>query len=306
MDRFLIVRFSAIGDCVMAAYIATAIRSKIRSCDLTWAVETRCAPVLDSSRLLTRICDFPRDEWRKRRWSPQTWRAQLARFSELRKHRYDFGMDLQGHSKTAVCLRIARPAKRIAAFATDNLAGKLNPLVKGDPDEVHRVERMLAAAQTFGDFSLPTRPIMPDPIPIDVPLDKPLATISTGAGAKIKQYSHWEPVATDLLRKGFNVMFLGAQPDPRIQVPGAIDRVAQFSLAETMSAVARSRVHLAADTGTGHMAAAYGVPFVAVFGPTNPKLYRPYSENGVVLRNSNDPNSVQPNEILAAVEGLIG
>ncbi|MBC8063619.1 MAG: hypothetical protein H7Y17_02220, partial [Chlorobia bacterium] len=41
-----------------------------------------------------------------------------------------------------------------------------------------------------------------------------------------------------------------------------------------MSAVAHSTIHLAADTGTGHMAAAFGVPFVSVFGPTDPKLFR--------------------------------
>ena len=159
MASYLIVRFSAIGDCVMAAYTATAIREKEPDATIDWAIETRCRPVLNEELLIDSTIDFRRDEWRRRRWSPTVWREQLSRFSALRKRRYEFGMDLQGHSKTAICLRIARPQRRIAAFATDALSARLNPLLPGNPDSVHRVERMLQAAQCFGDFSMPTSPI---------------------------------------------------------------------------------------------------------------------------------------------------
>lgn len=305
---FLIVRFSAIGDCVMASYIATAIRSTLQQATLTWAVESRCMAMLDRERLLNRLVDFPRDQWRKARWSPGVWREQLGKFAELRKERYDFGMDLQGHSKTAICLRVARPGRRISAFATDTLAKRLNPLLDGDPDAKHRVERMMDAARVFGDFEAPERPIMPQPLLLELSTSKPIATISTGAGAVIKQYpaSQWAEVAEGLMARGFEVVLLGAAPDPRVQAPGAVDRVAQWNLTETLSAVAHSAIHLAADTGTGHMAAAFGVPFVSVFGPTDPKLYRPYSDRGTVLRRSDNPGDVPSSEILAAVERLLG
>ncbi len=308
---FLIVRFSAIGDCVMASYVATAIRSALPQAVITWAVESRCMAMLDRERLLNRVVDFPRDRWHKARWSPGVWREQLGKFAELRKERYDFGMDLQGHSKTAICLRIARPTRRISAFATDTLAKRLNPLLAGDPDAKHRVERMMDAARTFGDFTVPERPIMPEPLPpatLGLPEGKPIGTISTGAGAAIKQYpaSQWAEVAEGLMARGFEVVLLGAVPDPRVQVVGAVNKVAQWNLTETLSAVAHSAIHLAADTGTGHMAAAFGVPFVSVFGPTDPKLYRPYSDRGTVLRRSENPGDVPPSEILAAVEGLLG
>lgn len=292
----------------MAAYVATAIR-EAGPCRLTWAVETRCMAMLDSGSLLDEIVDFPRDRWRKTRWSPKVWKEQLSTFGKLRKRSYDFGIDLQGHSKTAICLKIARPKQRIAAFATDSLARRLNPLAPGDPDGKHRVERMLDTARTFGDFQMPNRPLMPKLL--DLPAletGKPLVTISTGAGALIKQYpaENWALVAKGLLARGFQVAFLGAGPDPSIEVPGTHNLVAKFDLKQTMSAVAHSKIHLAADTGTGHMAAAFGVPFVSVFGPTDPKLYRPYSEVGVVLRESKSPADVKPDQILQAVAGLLG
>jgi ADP-heptose:LPS heptosyltransferase len=67
-----------------------------------------------------------------------------------------------------------------------------------------------------------------------------------------------------------------------------------------MAAVALSSVHLAADTGTGHIAAAYGTPVVSVFGPTQPQNYRPYTDRGIVLRGPEDTTNVPPDDVLAA------
>ncbi|MBC8063618.1 MAG: hypothetical protein H7Y17_02215 [Chlorobia bacterium] len=232
---FLIVRFSAIGDCVMAAYVATAIRHANPGAGISWAVETRCRPILDEERLLDEIVDFPRDQWRNARWSPNTWREQILRFSRLRSRKFDFGIDLQGHSKTAICLRIARPTSRIAAFATDRFARRLNPLAPGDPDALHRVERMLETASRFGILEMPEKPLTPKPIGLEslgLDADERIATISTGAGAIEKQYpaNQWQEVARNLVQNGYQVIWLGAKPDPRIGEPGTTDRVAQWRL----------------------------------------------------------------------------
>jgi ADP-heptose:LPS heptosyltransferase len=267
-------------------------------------------PVLSRVGLLNEIVDFPRDRWRRSRWSPKVWREQLGRFAKLRSIKFDFGMDLQGHSKTAACLRIANPKKRIAAFATDRLAHSLNRMAPGDPNGRHRVERMLETAREFGDFQMPARPIMPavkSREDLLLPSGK-LASISTGAGAMNKQYpaAQWRVVGKGLQSQGFQVVLLGADQDPRVDLSGSIDKVGKWDLASTMSAVAASDVHLAADTGTGHMAAAYGVPFVSIFGPTDPKLFRPFSNQGTVLRKSDSPADVETSEVLKAVEDLIG
>ena len=67
-----------------------------------------------------------------------------------------------------------------------------------------------------------------------------------------------------------------------------------------MAAVAESHLHLAGDTGTGHIAAAYGTPVVSVFGPTPPERYRPWSARARVLRDdSKSVEAVSPDLILA-------
>lgn len=285
----------------MASYIATAIRQARSESRISWAIETRCSPVIDQKKLVNRIVDFPRDDWESRRWSPKTWREQMATFARLREERYDFGIDLQGYAKTALCLRIARPKRRAGAFAKDGFSRLLNPPIPGDPDAKHRVERMMDALNSLGDFPKVERPIMPTPNPVP-----PVVSISTGAGALNKRYpsDKWARIAEALVRDGYRVAFLGAGKDPRVEVEGAQDLVGKLDLFETMSVVAGSVAHLAADTGTGHMAAAYGVPFVSIFGPMAPELYRPYSTNGIVLKRGERPDAVEVEEVLAAFRNL--
>jgi len=307
--KFLIVKFSAIGDCVMATYVASAIRAKHPNSEITWAIETRCTPVLDRGRLIDNVVDFPRDRWESNRWSPKTWREQMATFARLRSERYDFGLDLQGYAKTALCLKIAKSAQRVSAFANDGLSRSLNPLAPGDPNGKHRIERMMETLRTFGDFPSVERPIMPMPFSLaelGLPTSKPIASIATGAGHINKRYppEKWAAVAEKLTDQGFQVVFLGAGNDPHVSVKGAIDWVGALSLGQSMSVVAGSKLHLAGDTGSGHMAAAYGVPVVSIFGPMNPDLFRPYSPNGVVLNRDGRPDAVGVEDVLQAVQYL--
>ncbi|RYI20289.1 MAG: lipopolysaccharide heptosyltransferase family protein [Acetobacteraceae bacterium] len=295
--RVLIVRFSAIGDCVMAAWAATSIRGKHPDAFLCWAVEARCAPMVDGHQLVTQKVEFPRDKWKKQRWSPATWQEQLAKYTRMRSLRFDFGLDLQGHSKTALCLRVARPRQRISVAATDALARRLNPLLEpGDPDE-HTVERNHRALRTFGEYVIPERPIMPE-VPYEG--DPNLVTLAVSAGQTEKAYplERWGALAESLIGSGYRVAFLGGPTDRAPEVAGAEDYVGKLPLRETLALVQASRLHVASDTGTGHMAAAVGTPLISVFGPTDPAVFRPYTPRGVVLREGLSPADVP----LATVE----
>jgi ADP-heptose:LPS heptosyltransferase len=302
--RFLIVRFSAIGDCVMAAWAATAIREKYPSAFLGWAVESRCAAVIDRTELTSRVFEFPRDRWKRKRWSPATWREQMLAYLKLRDLKFDVGYDLQGHSKTALCLKIANPGKRVAARATDSMAAHLNPVLGEPAPDEHTVEWNHRAISSVEPFLLPRQPLMPQ---VEGPRNSNLATISVSAGQPNKAYpaEQWREVAEGLVRQGMDVQFLGGPTDRPVEVPGTTDWVGKLPLGKTMALVARSAVHLAGDTGTGHMAAAYGTPVVSVFGPTNPHTYRPFSDRARVLRCSNVTSDVAPSDILNAVQELL-
>lgn len=311
--KWLIVRFSAIGDCVMAAHVPSRIRRAQPDSTIEWAVESRCADVVDTESLCNAKHAIPRDVWRSQRWSPVTWRAAMTYYSRLRTQKFDFGLDLQGHLKTAICLRIAKPNQRLAIQATDALAKRLNPVLPTPAIRPHCVEHALACLAAVADFDADSKPIMPclraerAKVLSHVPADAPIAAIAVSAGQWDKAYQaeKWSIIADELSKRGFTVAFIGGPECAAPPSRGAIDFVGRLSLAESCALIAESALVLAGDTGAGHIAAGYETPVVSVFGPTDPAVFRPWTENGIVLRRGNSTENIAPDEVLAAAESLL-
>jgi heptosyltransferase-3 len=57
---------------------------------------------------------------------------------------------------------------------------------------------------------------------------------------------------------------------------GTINLAGRMSFAQTACAIAGARLYVGPDTVTTHMAAALGVPTVALFGPSNPVKWGPW------------------------------
>lgn len=301
------------GDCVMALPAATAIRQAHPDAYVAWAVDSRCSAILDTDRLIDSVAEFPREKWKVGRWSLSTWLDQLHHYTRLRKQGFDYGIDLQGHSKTALCLRIAGPARSVSVPATDPFANLLNPRGKATLTGLHRVERNLAVLRELGEFPTPEKPMLPDvsaelaAVRHELP-SRPFATICTGGGSSDKLYSadNWAAVAQTLVAEGLDVVWVGGPGDPAPAIEGTRSLVGQLGWRQTMAVVAASAVHVAGDTGTGHIAAAYGVPCATVFGPMDPVQYRPYTSQGRVLRSPDgDPSKVHPSDLAAAALELV-
>jgi heptosyltransferase-1 len=63
------------------------------------------------------------------------------------------------------------------------------------------------------------------------------------------------------------------------------------SLTELIALTRRARVFIGGDTGPMHLAAALGIPVVAIFGPTNPARNGPFGTCSIVLRSPLSPTS---------------
>lgn len=306
--RWLIVRFRAIGDCVMAAWPASAIRQAFPSAQIDWVVESSCRDVIDTAELVNHRIEFPRDRWKKGRWSPAQWRDQLVHYTRLRGQGYDFGIDLQGHSKTALALRLAAPSRRISVGATDTFARALNPVAPIGPEVENVVDRHMVALRQLVDVPPVEQPIMPMQPHLAEGLGLPerLITVMTGASSKVKQIplATLEAVCQGLVQAGHAVAFVGGPNDPVPNVPGILNLVGKTPLATTIEVIRRSAVHLAADTGTGHIAAALGVPVVSVFcnRPHAIARFRPYGPNVSVLTNAPTEPAIEPAAILQAIQ----
>lgn len=99
--------------------------------------------------------------------------------------------------------------------------------------------------------------------------------------------------ARELLKMGFRVVITGAKNEKDLAAriaqaaPGVIDLTGQTSLYESNELLALADLLICNDSGAMHMAAAAGLPSVAVFGPTTLALgYRPWQNQArIVQRN---------------------
>ena len=102
----------------------------------------------------------------------------------------------------------------------------------------------------------------------------------------------------------------------------AIDLVGRTSLADLAAVLERATLFLGVDSAPMHMAAALGVPVVALFGPSGEKSWGPWGEGHVVLtspylcrpcgkdgclgsKKSDCLEAISPQAVLAAVESLL-
>lgn len=95
----------------------------------------------------------------------------------------------------------------------------------------------------------------------------------------------WGELARWLNERGYRVVLTGGSDPKEIayvaemarDMPlGTINAAGQLSLAASACLVSRARVYVGPDTALTHVAAALGVPTIAVYGPTDPVKWGPW------------------------------
>jgi ADP-heptose:LPS heptosyltransferase len=88
---------------------------------------------------------------------------------------------------------------------------------------------------------------------------------------------------------------------------GAFERwrtVAGAPLPEIQSLIAGAALFLGNDSGPAHMAAAFGVPVVVIFGASDPVIWAPWRTQAEVLAGPAGIESVSTQEVKDALERL--
>lgn len=94
-----------------------------------------------------------------------------------------------------------------------------------------------------------------------------------------------------------------AGPDDDI-APFAGDQVIQGSLSDAKAAVSKAAVFVGNDSGPAHMAAAFGIPSVVLFGNSNPAIWGPWETEYEVVIAPDGLSKVSVSRVIAALERL--
>ena len=154
---------------------------------------------------------------------------------------------------------------------------------------------------------------------------KPLAIVNPGAGwgAKCWPVESYGAVAKALAERGMGVAVNhGPREETLAQAvrdsSGRTAHPVNCSVGELIALTRRAALFVGGDTGPMHLAAALGVPVVALFGPTRPERNGPYATRAVVLRSRDSVDnsshihapdeglrSIEPQAVIAAVDELM-
>jgi heptosyltransferase-1 len=145
-----------------------------------------------------------------------------------------------------------------------------------------------------------------------------------GWGAKRWPEQRYGEVARELAKDGIKIL-VNYGPGERAlaraveEASGGVAKAIACSLTQLIALTRRAALFIGGDTGPMHLAAALGVPVVALFGPTNPARNGPFSAKSIVLRSSSSITSharrhepeeglleINSGAVVAAVRQLLG
>lgn len=304
IERLLILKVSAMGDIVHASPVAAALKRAYPHLKIGWVVEDRHAGVIEGSPCIDRLHQIRCQLIYSQPLSRAGWRAFRTLMREIRAERYQIALDLQGLFKSAIWGVLGGIPIRLGGHRMREgtwLLMKRLPIP--DLPDQHVVLQYLEATRWLG---------VAQPTPVEFPLFIPdearrsaqaklaqlgamgaFISINPSAG---REWKRWDIAKfaelSDRIETewGVPVVFIGGPGDkPLEQQLSALKRrplrslIGQTSLKEAMAIVEMSAVHVCGDTGTAHIAAAFGVPCVGLYGPTNPDRTGPFGQRERVL-----------------------
>jgi heptosyltransferase-3 len=122
----------------------------------------------------------------------------------------------------------------------------------------------------------------------------------------------WVEVARDLAERDFRIILTGGvDPGERVEVatlarrmpPGTVDTSGRLTLTQVACLLSRARIYVGPDTAVTHLAAAIGIPTVALYGPSDPVTWGPWPKGFPPDRNPWAPVGSQTVGNVALVQG---
>lgn len=281
--RVLLVKTSSLGDVVHTLPALTDAAAALPGIRFDWVVEEAFAEIPARHPAVDRVIPVALRRWRKaplRTWRSGEWaRCRAA----IRDREYDLVLDAQGLLKSAFFTRLGRGPKAglDRASAREPLSARFldRPLaVPTGQHAIQRVRQLFAAALGYA---------LPD-TPPDAGLPRARAAATTGArliffhgttwASKHWPEANWRELATLATAAGHRVLLPWGNDVEQARagriaadLPG-VEVLPRMGLGALLDLMLELDGFVAVDTGLAHLAAAAGMPGVALYGPTDPAL----------------------------------
>ncbi len=292
VSKCLIVKPSSLGDIVHSLPFLSALRARFPNAEIHWLVASEFSGLLEGHPMIDRVWSINMSQWKNPVKLSSTIREIYSKTIILRAERYDLAVDLQGLFRSAMATLLSGAPTRVGfTEAREGAPLFYNHRVDGGTD-IHAVERYLKVAYALGcdsgnvEFHLPYEDYL-----LPAPTSDDYAVLVPGARweSKIWPAENFGTLASLLPIKS---VIVGSDADiERAQVVEkhskgkAIDLTGKTTLKELAGIIRNARFMVTNDSGPMHMAAAFGVPVFAIFGPTSPERTGPYGAGHTIIRS---------------------
>lgn len=285
--RLLIVKLSSLGDLFHALPTVRNLKA-VSGAAVDWVVQPEYAELVGCFADVDRVIPFPRRGWP---------RGAIRFLRELRRDRYDLVVDLQGLLKSALPARLARGRRVIGPSYSREGARLFYSTVAGRrARDRHAVGEAMDVVRRLGWPEM--EPVFPVRFPRRPPGGGPQPRVALVPRSRWPTKNWPESHVIDLGRRlvedgGVQVFLFGGPDDAALgaRMERALDRsdrvrnyCGRTSLVEMGSLMQEMHLAVTVDSGPMHLAAALGVPVLALFGPTDPVRTGPYGPGHRVLR----------------------
>jgi heptosyltransferase III len=288
-SRVVVVRLRSLGDCVLTTSALRILKDFRPDLSLAVVVEDRFREIFEGSPdldailppslpLLRRFCPLlclnfhggPRSAWFTA-LSGARWRAGFGHFRQ----------------QFAYNIRIPRAQE-----------------ILGEERKVHTAEHLASAMFYLG---APPCEIPPAVLTVAQALSpaNPVAVIHPFAANPAKTWParRFVEVARRLEASGHHVTVIGGSTDD-LSLFRAFRILQAAPLSEIKSLLASASLFLGNDSGPAHMAAAFGVPSIVLFGVTDPAIWGPWRAPCEVLSAPEGIHAIPVGRVLEALARL--
>jgi ADP-heptose:LPS heptosyltransferase len=266
--KFLIIRFSSIGDIVLTTPVIRCLKQQVSNVEVHFLTKKSFKGIVENNPYIDKLILLD-----------ESWELMMH---ELQTESYDYVIDLHHNLRT---LRIKK-ALKVPHFSFDKLnikkwlytAFKINALPK-----VHIVDRNLDTLKSFGvvndgkglDYFIPEKDMVKGN---DIPASHQFGYIGVVIGAALNTKKMPVYKLKELCNKiDYPIILLGGPEDradgdaiASIDDTKVYNACGKFNLNESADLVRKAKLIVSHDTGLMHIAAAFKKPIISIWGNTVP------------------------------------
>ncbi len=286
-EKILIFRPDHIGDLLLTTPAVYALRKARPDAHISILVGSWSAALLKGNSDLDDIliCDLP---WLDR-GANASWRPLLPIIRQIRSKQFDRVLNFRVAAKSAAFSRLLR-AKERWGFDVLKSRWAWTHVVPYDPNQ-HVADNYMALARALGseDPSVHFR-IFPEAVDLSgvdefMRHSPPAVVLGITSGRPDKSWlpDRWAQVADHIARDGFRILLNGGpteeadvQKVQSLMHHPAEGLVGRFSLLQFAALLKRCAAIITLDSFPMHLAAALGIPTIALFGANISTEWGPY------------------------------